>query len=215
MKQSVSIGDLNFSSKKEAEQFVKNKMNSIGGVGNLKENYYNEYLFFYTLFQKHNYADEKLINCVDIRLFNNFNGLAFEIVNNDNTSTDISWRKCITNRKDTDNALFRKALRTTIKPQIDEFRLKNDASNCELCDTKLDKLNTHIDHIIHFHKLVSQFCDEYEFGDIPTNYDKIKNTYLVSFIEEDTIIGETFYDFHLENAKLRKVCDKCNLKRPN
>lgn len=215
MKQPVSIGDLTFSSKKDAEIYVKNKMTSIGSVGNLKENYYEHFMFFYTLFLKHNYSDEKLKKCVDIRLFNTYNGLALEIVNDDDTYTDISWRKCITNRNDTNNALFKKALRNTIKPQIDEFRCNNDVSYCELCNCSINNKNSHIDHIIHFHKLVSQFCDEYDFGDIPTQYDKISNTYMVTFLEEDEIIGEAFYDFHLENAKLRKICSNCNLKRPN
>ena len=215
MKQSVSIGDLKFESKKEAELYVKNKMNSIGGVGKLKKNYYDDYLFFYTLFQRHNHADEKLLNCVDINLYNTYNSLAFEIVNKDNTFTEISWKKCITNRDDTNQSLFKKALRNIIKPQIDEFRLKCDVSICELCSCSIDNKNSHIDHIIHFHKLVSQFCDEYDFGDIPTEYGKKYNTYLVSFLEEDEPIGEAFFDFHLENAKLRKICSNCNLKRSN
>lgn len=215
MKEPVSIDNLNFSSKKNAEIFVKNRMTSIGSVGNLKSNYYDDYVFFYALFQKHNYANEKLKNCVDIRLYNTYNGLALEIVNVDKTFTEISWRKCITNRNDTNNALFKKALRNTIKPQIDEFRVNNDVSICELCNCSINNTNSHIDHIIHFHKLVSQFCNEYDFGDIPIQYNKICNTYMVSFIDEDKPIGDAFFDFHLENAKLRKICSNCNLKRPS
>ena len=214
MKQPLTIGNMNFKSKKDAEIFVKNKITNIGIIENLKEHNYDDYLFFYNLFKRHLYAYDKLKKCKDIRIYNNFGGLALEIVNDDNTYTEISWRKCISQKDDTKETLFKKALRTTIKPQIDTFRNNCNTFVCELCDAKLDKFNTHIDHIIHFHTLVDNFCDEYDFGDIPSYYDKTSD-YMRTFKDEDMFIGDAFYDYHLEHAKLRKLCKICNTKRPN
>lgn len=215
MKQPITIGAFNFESKKKAEIFVKEKINQIGYTDDLKKFNLLEFNFFLNLFQLHIDADEKIKNLKTIRIYKNIGGTALVIVNKDNTHTEISWRKCITRNKLTNEALFKRALRATIQPQIDEFRQNNNHIKiCELCNCNLENKITHIDHIFHFHKMVDIFIKEKNI-EIPKNYSKCQMTYKTIFHKNDILLQEKFFKFHLENSKLRKICCNCNIDRPN
>jgi hypothetical protein len=104
------------------------------------------------------------------------------------------------------------ALRQAISSQIRSYREKMDISVCLICNVDLSDRITHIDHEIHFAKLVDDFTKLHNIT-IPTEYNKLPITFERTFIEQDAWIGNLFYEYHLKNAKLRVVCEKCNLTR--
>jgi hypothetical protein len=106
------------------------------------------------------------------------------------------------------------ALRPVISPQIQIYREHKDTnvSLCSICNIDLTDNNFHIDHVIHFSKLVDDFTKLYNII-IPTEYIKKPITFERLFIVDDKWIGNMFYKYHLTNAVLRVVCIKCNLTR--
>ena len=106
------------------------------------------------------------------------------------------------------------ALRYTISSQIQSYKEKEDTNIyiCSICENSLKNKMFHIDHEIHFAKLVDDFTNLHKII-IPIEYEKIPITFERNFTTNDKWIGNLFYDYHLENAKLRVLCEKCNLSR--
>lgn len=121
----------------------------------------------------------------------------------------FSWNECLKKNKTTPIQDFKKALRITIEPQIINFKNSIEDKKCELCSSKE---NIHVDHIIHFEKLIEDFL-KINRENIPILFYKNKLLDL-EFKEEDLIIKNNWYNFHLENATLRLLCQTCNLSRP-
>ena len=143
----------------------------------------------------------------------NKRGLALNIVNNDNTYTEISWRICVTGTGKSQKTLFNSALRQCISYQIKEFRYASDLSYCRECNCSLDDKTPHIDHDeIQFIKLVEDFIELNQLI-IPTKYNKKDITFEPLFKDEDIWIGNLFKSYHLQHASLRILCSTCNLTR--
>ena len=106
------------------------------------------------------------------------------------------------------------ALRQTISSQIQNYREKEDTniSVCSLCKKCLKNKKFHIDHVIHFAKLVDDFTNLHNIT-IPSKYNKMAITFEKTFTPNDKWIGELFYDYHLKHSILRVLCENCNLTR--
>lgn len=135
------------------------------------------------------------------------------IVNNDNTYTEISWRICILKVDTSPRILFNSALRQCISYQIKDFRYTSDLSYCNECNCSLYDKVIHIDHVIHFIKLIEDFMELNKEIIIPNEYIKKDITFQTMFTDDDKWIGEAFETYHLQHAKLRVLCEKCNLTR--
>jgi hypothetical protein len=204
-----------YKTKKELENAVKAKLQELGVTESLKGVSQAHYDFFYNLCKRHPRQLDKLKNIEDIEIRQdamNKKGLAINIINKDGSKTEISWRKCVSGISESQSQLFKSALRQSISSQILEFREKADVSICSLCKTSLKDKTLHIDHEIHFIKLVEDFLELNKIN-IPDEYDKKQITFETMFKNSDKHIGDLFYDYHLKHAKLRVVCEKCNLTR--
>ena len=213
----IKIGNNIYKTQKECENCVRKRLLEIGVTKSVKTKSIDSYKFFIDLCNRHPYRDEKLTNVIDFEVKQdalNKRGLALNIVNDNGTTTEISWRKCVTRRIDTPKQLYNMALREKISAQIESYRDKEDTnmSICSICKDTLRNKRVNIDHVIHFAKLVDDFTELHDIT-VPVEYDKKPVTYERVFQTNDVWIGNLFFDYHLKNAKLRVTCEKCNLSR--
>jgi hypothetical protein len=216
-RKNIIIGNNIYKTQKDCETDVRNKLIEIGIGNSVKDKSIDIYNFFINLCKRHPHQDEKLKNIVDFEVKQdalNKKGIALNIVNNDGKITEISWRICITGKGHTPHQSYNMALRYTISSQIQSYKEKEDTniSICSICKDSLKNKMFHIDHEIHFAKLVDDFTNLHNIT-IPIEYEKIPITFERTFTTNDKWIGNLFYDYHLENAKLRVSCEKCNLSR--
>ena len=79
--------------------------------------------------KRHPHQNEKLKNVIDFEVKRgalNKKGLALNTINNDGTTTEISWRICVTGKGHTPEQLYNLALRQKISAQIQSYREKKD-----------------------------------------------------------------------------------------
>jgi hypothetical protein len=217
MKQ-IIIGNKTFKTQTECEKYTRSILTELGITDSVKiknEEYFN---FLILLCRRHPHHIDKLNKFVDFQIYQdslNKRGLALNIVNNDNTYTEISWRICVTGISKSSKTLFNSALRQCISYQIKEFRDASDLSYCRECKCSLDNKTPHIDHDeIQFIKLVEDFMElNKETIIMPIEYDKKDITYETLFKDEDAWIGNLFKPYHLQHATLRVLCETCNLTR--
>jgi hypothetical protein len=213
----IIIGNNIYKTQKDCEINVRNKLIEIGITKSVKDKSIDIYNFFIDLCKRHPRQDEKLKNIVDFQVKPDAlskKGLALNIINNDGTTTEISWRICVTGKGHTSEQLYNRALRQTISSQIQSYREKDDTNItiCSICNNCLIDKKFHIDHEIQFAKLVDDFTNLHNII-IPSEYNKLPITFERTFITNDEWIGNLFYYYHLEHAILRVLCEKCNLTR--
>ena len=215
MKQ-IIIGNKIFKTQTECEKYTRTILTELGitnSVKNKNEEYFN---FLFLLCKRHpNYID-KLNKFIDFQIYQDYmnkQGLALNIINNDNTKTEISWKICVTGIGKSSKTLFNSALRQCISYQIKDFKDISDLSYCRICNCSLDNKILHIDHHeIQFIKLVEDFIELNQLI-IPTKYNKKDITFEPLFKDEDIWIGNLFKSYHLQHASLRILCSTCNLTR--
>lgn len=217
MSKGVVFRDNFYQSKKKFGEMVKDRLNQNGITKSIKNKSNDDFLFFIELCKRHPNHEDKLNNMIDFEIKPdsiNKKVLTLHIIKSDNTTIDISIPKCVSGKSSTDYELYNRSLRTVINPQIQEYKKANkNITNCPICNKILNYDNTHVDHIIHFAKLVDDFTKINKIK-IPSKYDQTdKNT--KCFTQKDKHIGLLFYDYHFKNADLRIICDTCNLTRKN
>ena len=193
-------------SNKEQVEYFKKILNK-GVCKSLVEERKEDYEELMELFKKHPEYPDKLRDVVDIMVGKNKRNseyYEFNVIRQDGSVEDISYRCCINPRNEKHNILS--AMRNTIQPQIDDFR-KSAKKECEFCKKTND---IHIDHIYKFQYLVSDFLIDKT--DIPTMFDdNIDNTAI--FKKKDINFANDWYSYHAKHATLRPLCSKCNLSR--
>lgn len=217
MKQ-IIIGNKIFKTQTDCEKYTRSILTELGitnSVINQNEEYFN---FLTLLCKRHPHHINKLNKFVDFQIYQdslNKRGLVLNIVNNDNTYTEISWRICVTGIDKSSKTLFNSALRQCISYQIKEFRDASDLSYCRECNDSLYDKIVHIDHHeIQFIKLVEDFMElNKETIIMPIEYNKKKITFETLFKDEDLWIGKLFEHYHLQHSTLRVLCETCNLTR--
>ena len=217
MKQ-IIIGDKTFKTQLECEKYTRSILTELGITDSVKIKNGEYFNFLSLLCKRHPHHNDKLNKFVDFQIYQdalNKRGLALNIVNNDNTYTEISWRICVSGTGKSSKTLFNSALRQCISYQIKEFRDASDLSYCRECNCSLDDKIVHIDHNeIQFIKLVEDFTELNKLTTImPIEYNKKDITFETLFKEEDTWIGKLFELYHLQHASLRVLCETCNLTR--
>jgi hypothetical protein len=106
---------------------------------------------------------------------------------------------------------LKSALRYAIEDQIQDYKDENDTSYCNECFTPIyDDL--HIDHVIHFAKLVYDFNKTR--SDIPIEFDDARDLpgHKI-FKSSDSKYENEWKTYHRNNAILRPLCRQCNLSR--
>lgn len=193
-------------SKKQRTEYYKNILNK-GLCDSLVQHRKQDYDEMMELFKNHPDYPNKLRNVIDISIVKNKRNdkyFEFNLIRDDQSIEDISYRCCINPRNDKHD--FLSAMRNYIDPQIKEFRRLNN-NQCEQCGTKK---NIHIDHIYMFQYLVSDFIENRT--DIPTEFDENKDN-TSKFKKEDIEFANEWYQYHLKHSQLRPLCAKCNLSR--
>jgi hypothetical protein len=217
MKKQITIGNRTFESQTECETYIREVLNEIGTTDSVKSKSAQHFDFLSALCERHPDHTDKLKNFVDFQIYTNMwskHGLALNIVNRDDSTTEISWRICLTGTAKSTKTRFCSALRQCVSAQIQEFRARTDLSRCMLCKGSLKGKAPHIDHHEpQFAKLVEDFMELNKSITMPTEYDKKKVTFETLFRKEDVEIGASFGRYHLENATLRVLCETCNLTR--
>jgi len=129
----------------------------------------------------------------------------------DDTKTDISFTKCITNP----SKIFQVkcALRSAVRPEIEAFRekVKFGVDRCIFTGDILERHNTHIDHYDYeFNDLANAFIIQEGLDNL---YKQIKpskdNVFEIIF--SSLLVIMMFRRFHNENTKLRAISKKANL----
>jgi len=215
VRNAVKIGEVPYKSQIECERDVRKKLKNAGVTLSVKDKSHDLFIFLHNLCKRHPYQEKKLQNMVDFSIRNdalNRDAFAIDIINNNETTTEISWRICVSGKNHKPEKLYYMALRDSISHQIETYRIRADKTHCSMCNDCLIGKIHHIDHENHFAQIVDEFNKLYNIT-IPTEYNKKPITFIRTFLFEDQWIGEKFYNFHLERAKLRIVCKNCNLTR--
>lgn len=210
--------DFKFKTKKEMKEYIRKYMNE--KIKDQKTYDIKKDDPIYKLLKKitNNNPDKKeLVKEKGIKHFNvcinpvNNKSFHNSIIFKDDTMVDISFLWCVDliNREPPDETQnkINQCLRKSINSQIEEFKKNTKDKNCQIC-TK-NNCEYHVDHIIKFRDLAKEFLSlnlnipEIE-NDIINGGSKFKN-------ENDEFITK-WQIYHKENAKLRILCKKCNLK---
>jgi len=195
------------SKKEQVEYFKKilNKRLSDSLVNERKQDY--EELM--ELFKKHPDYPSKLEGVIDMKIIKNKRNTKyyeFNLIKENGSIEDISYRCCI-NTRSSDHDLLN-AMRNCMSPQIQDFK-RAAKKECEFCK---DTNNIHIDHIYMFKYLVCDFLTLFDKTNVLTSFDNsIDNSAI--FQKEDEEFSETWYLYNKANALLRPLCSKCNLSR--
>jgi len=196
---------------------VRRRIAVMGITSSIRETSPTEYEFFHELIKRHYSYKEKWTHGSDLAIRRdvmNPQTFALDIVNSDGTIMEISWRKCVTGKSESQSDLFHAALRSSVADQIAAFREQSShVETCGICDKRMDPHDNHVDHILHFATLVANVMALHEDITIPTEYEKEPLTYRTRFKEEDLPVAQLFSAYHREHATLRMVCSACNMKR--
>jgi hypothetical protein len=132
------------------------------------------------------------------------------IVRVDGSEVSISWVNALKpggapSLKET----ISRAAREEISYQIDDFKVSDDLTEvCDICGEELHG-NTHVDHVINFDTIFSNFLKEknMSYNDIKTD----ETDAIGVFIDRD--LANEWREYHELNATLRRVHGGCNLSR--
>lgn len=157
----------------------------------------DDFDFMLTILNRHT-ESEKKIGCGVKRIWSAPNPVftntrCFYLERHDGTTTDFSYTHCITPKDK-----VKKAFRNTIHPQIKSFRLANNMGR-----------DRHADHHPEsFESLVSRFVAKH--GECKVNETE-DNEYTCEFVDKK--YSQRWYDFHLQEARLRDIPWRDNLTK--
>lgn len=204
--------ELSFNTKKDLELAIRKVVNGmpLNTPMNAKET-----VFFTKILQHHHEFTNK--KGVGIKHFEVRENILYRkvtrgiwIVRVDGSDVGISWVNALKpggapNLKET----ISRAAREEISSQIDDFKVSDDLTEvCDICDEELYG-NTHVDHIVSFDTLFSNFLREKNitYSDIQTD-----ETHAIGvFIDRD--LATEWHEYHETYATLRRVHSGCNLSR--
>ena len=193
----LNVGETSFISKAKAKETIRSLIYKIGVTTDVN----NQLL--YDLIKKHYDYENKTKNMETLGIEMCENGLRLTIYNNNYTQTEISWHCCLDGPKST-KALLNNALRTSINPQIWDYRCRHFPSLCQLCDNEAEE----VDHVYEFHKIRDDFLNTYQ-GKIPDHFTKIPKTYRTAFLQNEPI-DALFQEHHRRVATYQPLCRRCN-----
>lgn len=211
------IGDLVFKTKKEAEKYTRNYINTLGCYEVNKGT--EHFMFFKHLLKNHSDYEQKK-GC-GIKQFiieiNERNKDTYHMIlkRNDDTQESFSWNHCCKFlREDLNKEKYNltQAFRNAIYYQIYNYKQKQ-INKCCICEDDDKKIIYHVDHIIPFSKIKESFLNQNEMT-VPNKFDKDINGF-VTFTDDDYEFNKIWTKYHLRNAQLQILCQRCNLKKSN
>jgi hypothetical protein len=207
------IGSKEFNSIKESYEYAKNKIYKFGEGEFYQES--KQYLFLNDLLKNHEDYDRKVgTGILYFIIQKNKWGSSLEtvIMRTDKSTESFSWNKCAKSICTNNNEKLEKAMRYSIKSQIEKYKQDNYDSECNICK-EFDN-SYEIDHIKEFSVLKKQFldmCNNFNIA-IPTTFNKgFSNTDI--FKKKDSLLEKKWVNYHKENAQLQKICKKCHKEK--
>lgn len=198
-------------SQKNLKKYTKQVIEKIGKCDSLKEKHLDDFNFFVNyLFIRHPNYPEKTEGLIDVIIKNNRSGnLSVYLKKNDDKIEDISaLNKCI-NGKNKDNLYI--AMRTSIIPQIIDFRDNHPNFPNLVCEICNNNKNIEIDHQEpHFIDLFSDFINKKNYK--PTTFSSDEYHRKI-FTERDKDFEEEWIEYHKTKSILRPLCKECNSSR--
>lgn len=216
----VYLLDKKFDSQKKFREFV-NKLiyEEIGMCEDIKNIYPSKYKILIKVLERHPSFNKKSINMCNLKIIQNKfkTGLEVIIVNKDKTEVDISWNIAISGKSRSYKYDLMSAMRSSIDDQIYKLK-KNKNKYCEKCG---ETTNLHIDHNDEvnssFDELALNFINLIKDKKlkVPDEFkDKNDGTNRREFTEKNIYFKNKWKEYHQKNAKLRILCQTCNLSRP-
>jgi len=204
-----------FDTKKEFDLYARKEIiGKIGLTNSVKKTGTHNFKTLNNLLKRHPEYNVKTSKMVDFEIVRNkLNAAAFEvnILNDDDTKTDISWVTAI--KANITKSDLIEALRSSIESQIFDFKKATPQSNV-FCQTCFSKDNIQIDHIVTFKDLVKSFLTKEKDEEVPTSFVNMTDgTNRKCFKKEDARFEQRWREFHFKHAELRFLCRTCNVRR--
>jgi hypothetical protein len=206
---SVKIGDLEFSSKKEAIDYTRRVLDEVGRKVSIYPSH-PKFPFFNDLLNNHSDRPRKEgpgITSFGIQR-NARDGSCHEtyIIRTDGTKETFSWRDCASKSCLSDDQKLKKAYRCSIDSQIEEYK-KSQPNRCVLCNST-DQLS--VDHKEPtFYVLMKTFQAQTPLP-VPTLFDKQAKTNAEIFTAADKAFEDAWYTYHKDHAVLQILCSTCH-----
>ena len=198
----MSFANLTFKTKQDALNYFKQYLNTHDTISKEDEPLIEAFMQHHPRGLK---TGEKVIITTDSQFGKTTK--CFGVETEDGTIDKRSYKTTINGYKNSQEV--KHCLRLVIQPQIEEFRRANELPDtCPMCNEPMK--DPHIDHIIPFCQLLTDFLREQyiTIDDIEIVRELGKDKYL-----KDKVLGQKFYDYHKEHAKLRYLCPHCNIER--
>lgn len=218
MKQKYYIGELEFKTKKECENYTRNIINNLGCCIINKD--HTHFSFFDNLIQNHPECDDKKGIGIDY-FYIQPNPLVRKyyqtmIKRLDGSEIDFSWVYCCQFKERTTSNDLLRAMREAIKYDTIKYKQKQSKLICNFCKTENELYeNYHVDH--HnpsFQTLKDNFLQltkkqiPLSFGDC-----KIYKFTIFKDKDEDEDFKNDWFDYHNKNCNFQILCRDCNLRK--
>ena len=218
MKQKYNIGELEFKTKKDCENYTRNIINNLGCCIINKDHI--QYNFFNNLIKNHPEYYENRFKFIDY-FYININPLSKKFMVNikklDKSSSDFSWIYCCKFKKRDDNFYLTREMRKVISPDIVNFKKNQNKLICNFCgnDNELYE-NFHIDHHKPSFKNLKENFLKITDKQIPTIFNDVKiyDKNIDGFKYDDEEFKNEWVEYHNKNCNLQVLCKSCNLKKP-
>ena len=184
------------------EKYVKKIIyTDIGPCDDIKNKKPDKYGILIKILERHPDFNSKAQNICNVKIkYDTLNKKALKtlIINHDKNEVDISWRCAITAKHKSKKHDLMSAMRSSIDPQIYEFKIEHENDCCQLCYST-EKLD--VDHNDEknsaFDELVSDFINNNNGMKIPDKFGELNDdTHRRTFLEEDTIFKAKWFEYH-------------------
>jgi len=205
-----NIGALLFTTKKECEQYVRNKLYLLGCC-HIDINHI-DWVFFNDLIKNHpEYLEKKGVGVEYFEISQTISSYALNIRRVDNSYIDISWIYCCFKYRPEKQSLL-DAMRFAIYPSIRLFRNSNDILQCQLCGINDINATYEIDHDNpSFLTLSTDFIASN--NDFPSLFDDHQRFHNAIFKKENADYERHWILYHNTNCNLQVLCKKCNRRK--
>ena len=214
MRECIEIGRWKFTTKKEAETYIRAILNRAQLDRKLQG---DEFEFVLALMARNPNPgrSESAVASIAVELVPEDLSLRrFRLNRKDGSTTAFSWRKCLSPPRKIDR--LKCAMRTLIRAQIVDFRnqVRNQLGIKFVCPISNEEILTdeaHVDHVTPntFDALVSRFFSESGIDPETVKTRNLDDTWGDEI--EDNGVAQAWIDFHRSNAVLRLVSRKANL----
>lgn len=217
MKQKYYIGELEFKTKKECENYTRKIINELGCCVINKD--HKHFKFFDNLIQNHSDCEDKKGTGIDYFYIqpNPLNQKHFMtmIKRLDGSEIDFSWVYCCQFKERTTTEDLIRSMREAIKHVTINYKQKQSKLICNFCKTENELYeNYHVDHDNPSFKTLKDNFLQLTKKKIPLSFGNCKKyNFMANFKDEDVDFENEWVDYHNTNCNLQILCRDCNLRK--